>query len=436
MTNDSRFRYCQSEAHGVSRRSFLGGLASAMFWGVTLASDNVLLTEAQAAEVRRQGKRVIVLYLGGGASQMETWDPKPGTATGGPFGAIDTSAPGVQISELLPKLARQMHQMAIVRSVNNAAMGADHDGSGMSIGRRPDPFVHYPTFAEIAAKELGRADLKIPDHVELQMTDVFRYESKQPPSLLGAEVQPVLITGGKRPENLDRLAELSGVDHSDREALRSLVGKRFARQRDVPASRSYDQTFQRLKGLMSCDELFDVEKSPQKDLERYGPSNLARHCLLARRLVEAGVSVVKVRHTWWDTHADNFEGHRGLCADLDHSLSLLLQDLADRGMLKDTLVLTTSEFGRTPNISSELGRDHWANAWSVTLAGCGILGGAAVGKTNDLGTEIVERMVTPANLHHTYYRALGIDARKTYTVGSRPVYLADESAEAIGELFT
>lgn len=437
MSHDSnRYAYCHSPEHACSRRRFLGGLAGGLFWGAALASDNILMTEAQAAEVKRSGKRVIILYLGGGASQMETWDPKPGRPNGGPFGAIETSAPGVRISELLPKLAWQMHHMAIVRSVNNAAMGADHDGTGMSLGRKKDPFVNYPSFAEIATKELARQDAKIPDHVELQMTDVFRYESKNPTSFLGTEVQPVTLTGGKRPENLDRLAEVSGLDHEDREALRELVGKRFERDRQLPASKGYDQTFQRLRGLMSCDELFDVDKSPAKDLERYGSCNLARHCLLARRMVEAGVSVVKIRHTWWDTHADNFEGHRVLTQELDHALSLLLADLHDRGMLKDTLVLTTSEFGRTPGISSELGRDHWPNAWSVTLAGCGIAGGAVVGATNEDGTAVTERQVTPADLHHTYYKALGIDPRKTYRVGARPVYLADESGAAIDELFT
>ncbi len=411
-------------------------MAGSLFWGAALGSDNLLMTEAHAADVRRTGKRVLILYLGGGASQMETWDPKPGRPTGGPFAAIETSAPGVRISELLPRLAKQMHHMAIVRSVNNAAMGADHDGTGMAIGRKRDPFVNYPSFAEIAAKELARPDTKIPDHVELQMTDVFRYESKNPPSFLGTEVQPVTLTGGKRPANLDRLTEISGMDHADREALRSLVGRRFVRDRQIPVSKGYDQTFQRLRGLMSCDELFDVDKSPPRDLERYGTGNLARHCLLARRMLEAGVPVVKVRDTWWDTHADNFEGHRVLTQELDHALSLLLADLHDRGMLKDTLVLTTSEFGRTPNISSELGRDHWPNAWSVTLAGCGISGGAVIGATNEDGTAVTERMVTPAHLHHTYYKALGIDPRKTYRVGSRPVYLADETAEPIHELFT
>jgi hypothetical protein len=420
----------------VSRRGFLGGLLSSTFCGVTLAADNVLMSEAQAAEIKRQGKRVIILYLGGGASQLETWDPKPGRPTGGPYTAIPTSAPGVRIGELLPKLALQMRHMAIVRSIDNSAMGADHDGTGMSIGRRKDPFVQYPTFAEIATQELGRRDTRIPDHVELQMVDVFRYESKNPPSFLGTSVQPLMLTGGKRPENLDRLADISAVDHADREALRALISRRFERGRQLGSGAGYNQTFERVRGLMASDELFDIDRSPKQDLERYGSTPLARHCLLARRLVEAGVSVVKVRHTWWDTHADNFEGHRPLCAELDHALSLLLTDLHDRGLLESTLVLTTSEFGRTPNISSELGRDHWSRAWSVTLAGCGIHGGAVVGATNADGTEIVERPVTPAHLHQTYYRALGIDPRKTYTVGVRPVFLADETAEPIHELFS
>src|SRR5262249_41215428 len=399
-----------------------------------LLTDNVLMESAQAAEVKKQGKAVIILYLGGGASQLETWDPKPGTGNGGPYRAIPTSVPGVHISELLPKLAKVMHHMAVVRSVDNSGMGPDHNGTGMHIGRKPDRFVNYPTFAEIATQELGRWDTKIPDHVELQMTDVFRYESSVKASFLGTRVQPVILTGGKRPANLDRLPSLTAADHAEREALRDFLGRRFEAERQSVQAAGYNRTFQRVRGLMSCDSLLDVDRSDPKDLDRYGPTSLGRHCLLARRLVEAGVSVVKIRHTWWDTHADNFEGHRCLTLELDHALSTLMSDLADRDMLRHTLVLTTSEFGRTPRISAELGRDHWANAWSVTLAGCGVPGGAVVGKTNADGTAIVDRRVTPADLHHTYYELLGIDPTKRYYQGSRPVFLADETGKPIREL--
>jgi hypothetical protein len=430
----NRYGYCNSPAHGLTRRAFLGTLWPGLLAGPTLLCDNVLMESAQAAEVKKQGKAVIIIYLGGGASQLETWDPKPGTIYGGPFRAIPTNVTGVYISELLPRIARVMHHLAIVRSVDNSAMGADHHGSGMHIGRRADPFVRYPSFAEIATQELARWDTKIPDHVELQMTDVFRYESIAKTSFLGTRVHPVILTGGKRPANLDRLPALADTDHAAREELRDFLSRRFEAERRSPAAEGYNRTFQRVRGLMSCDSLLDVDRSPPKDLARYGPTSLARHCLLARRLVEAGVSVVKIRHTWWDTHADNFEGHQALTYDLDHALSTLLEDLAERGLLQRTLVLTTSEFGRTPRITAELGRDHWGNAWSVTLAGCGVPGGAVVGKTNAEGTAVVDRRVTPAHLHHTYYRLLGIDTSKRYYQGSRPVYLADENAEGIKEL--
>jgi hypothetical protein len=430
----NRYRFCGSPAHGLTRRQLLGTLGSGLLAGPTLLTDNVLMESAQAAELKPQSKAVIILYLGGGASQLETWDPKPGTVTGGPFRAIPTSVPGVYISELLPRLARQMHRMALVRSVDNSGMGADHEGSGIHLGRKKDPFVNYPTFAEIVTQELGRWDTKLPDHVELQMTDVFRYESTVKTSFLGTRVHPVILTGGQRPPNLDRPPGLTDADHADREALRDFLSRRFEAERQSATAEGYNRAFQRVRGLMSCDSLLDVDRSDPKDLDRYGTMTLARHCLLARRLVEAGVSVVKIRHTWWDTHADNFEGHQALTVQLDHALATLLEDLADRGLLDTTLVLTTSEFGRTPRISAELGRDHWANAWSVTLAGCGVPGEAVVGKTNDQGTAVTDRRVTPADLHHTYYRLLGIDPGKRYYQGVRPVYLADEHGKAIQEL--
>jgi hypothetical protein len=430
----NRFGFCHSPAHALNRRQFLGALGTGLLAGPTLLADNVVMASPQAADAKKQGKAVIILYLGGGASQLETWDPKPGTPTGGPFRAIPTTVPGVHISELLPRMARVMHHLALVRSVDNSAMGADHNGTGMHLGRTSDRFVNYPSFAEIVTQELGRWDTKIPDHVELQMTDVFRYESTVPASFLGTRVHPVVLTGGKRPANLGRLPSIDAADHAEREALRDYLGRRFEAERRSASAEGYNRTFQRVRGLMSCDSLLDVDRSDPRDLDRYGPTALGRHCLLARRLVEAGVSVVKVRHTWWDTHADNFEGHQALTLDLDQALSTLIQDLADRDLLKTTLVLTTSEFGRTPRISAELGRDHWANAWSVTLAGCGVPGGAVVGKTNGDGTAVVDRRVTPADLHHTYYRLLGIDPHKRYYLGSRPVYLADDKAKAIQEL--
>src|SRR5207244_3984151 len=244
---------------------FLGPLSTALLAGPTLCAYNVVMESPLAADLKKQRKAVIILYLGGGASQLETWDPKPGKLTGGPFRAIPTSVPGVHISELLPKIAKVMHHMAIVRAVDNSGMGADHDGTGMHLGRQKDRFVDYPTFAETVTQELGRWDTKIPDHVELQMTDVFRYESTVKTSLLGARVKPVILTGGKRPANLDRLPSLAEVDHIEREALRDYLGRRFEAERRSAAAEGYNRTFQRVRGLMSCDTLLDVDRSDSRD---------------------------------------------------------------------------------------------------------------------------------------------------------------------------
>src|SRR5438874_6146764 len=227
----NRFQFCSSPSHAVSRRQFLGALGSGLLAGPTLRADNVVMESPQAADLKKQRKAVIILYLGGGASQLETWDPKPGAPTGGPYRAIPTSVPGVHISELLPKIARVMHHLAVVRSVDNSAMGADHNGTGMHLGRKPDRFVNYPSFAETVTQELGRWDTRIPDHVELQMTDVFRYESSVKTSLLGTRVHPVILTGGKRPANLSRPASISERDHADREALRDYLARRFEAER-------------------------------------------------------------------------------------------------------------------------------------------------------------------------------------------------------------
>ncbi len=430
-------RGCITTEHALHRRQFLGALTAggAATWA-SLSPRYGLADPSHIAQARSHDKRVIIIYLGGGASQLETWDPKPGQPTGGPFLAVSTSVPGVAISELLPKLATRMHRLALVRSVDNSSVGPDHHGSGVHLGRARDPAVKLPTFAELAVRELATADTKVPSHVELQVTDTFRYETEFGLSHFGTRYSPLVLTGGKRPADLARAKALDEIDHRDREALRDLFSRRFERDRLASQAESYSRTHAQVRGIMACDELLDVDRAPAADLDRYGPAPIARHCLLARRLVEAGVTVVKIRDTWWDTHADNFEGHRSKCANLDHALSNLLDDLVDRGLYENTLVLTLSEFGRTPTISAELGRDHFPHAWSVALGGSGIHGGAVVGKTDALGTEVIDRKVAPANLFATYFKALRIDPLAEFHVGPRPITLVDPSAAAISELLT
>lgn len=366
----------------VTRRQVLGGLAGTLLGGLSIRG-------AHAADSRER-RQLVYLFLSGGASQLETWDPKPGTAAAGPFGAIPTTASGVRVSELLPNLARQMHHLALVRSVNSAAFGAEHRGEGVLTGRIPRTGLRYPTLPEIATAYLP-STTELPACVELQSTDAFRYEATAAESPLGPSVRPLLVTAGKpEPAPVEQLL-----------AVRDCL-----QERNVPA----------------------------RDRERYGDTELGSHLLHTRRLVEAGVPVVKVRHTWWDTHAEHFAGHRRLTAELDRALSALLQDLHDRGLLESTLVVVASEFGRSPALNRHGGRDHWPHAWSVALAGAGVPGGVVVGRTGSEGREVVEREVTPAHLHHTCLRALAVDPELQVSVGGSPVTLADPAAAPITEL--
>jgi uncharacterized protein (DUF1501 family) len=182
---------------------------------------------------------------------------------------------------------------------------------------------------------------------------------------------------------------------------------------------------------MASDELFDLEEEPADVRDRYGRTDFGQNALIARRLIEAGVPMVKVARAWWDSHHDNFESHRELVSELDHVMSVLLDDLAERGLLESTLVVTLSEFGRTPAINQNLGRDHFASAWSCSFAGCGIRGGSVHGKTDDLGNTVADGKVGAGDVLATLYKAVGIDPAQHVYVGLRPVPLAPEDANPI-----
>ena len=185
---------------------------------------------------------------------------------------------------------------------------------------------------------------------------------------------------------------------------------------------------------MSSEKLFDISDEPQSMRDKYGPTLFGEQALVARRLIEAGTPFVKVSRAWWDSHGQNFETHLELVSELDVVMSGLVDDLQDRGLLDHTLVLTLSEFGRTPKINPSLGRDHFPSAWSISLTGCGIKGGAVYGKTDDDGQTVVDGEMGAAEVFATIFSALGIDHQKEYHVGSRPVPLTDPGTEAVAEV--
>lgn len=426
--------FCGSADHGVSRRGFLS--AAALGTAGTFAADMTQMDawrhSAWAEDVKKKDKRVILLWLAGGASQFETWDPKPGRPTGGPFRAIQTASTGVQISELMPKMAARMQTTAIVRSLNTK--NGDHGGGSslMETGRRKDPGIDYPDLGALCAKELGRVDSAVPDYVSLYSSTEGRRKGTS--GFLGARYAPMFLSENMVPENVRRLETISDIDHQDRAALRDLLAKRFSQNRASDVVGSHTNAYQRVRGLMASEKLFDIQQEPEAMRAKYGPTQFGQQCLIARRLVEAGVPFVKVARAWWDSHGQNFETHRELCADLDHSMAALLDDLKERGLLEHTLVLTFGEFGRTPQINPSLGRDHFASAWSASLSGCGVRGGACYGKTDPDGHTVADGEASAGDLFATILSTLGIDPLKEYSLGARPVPLSDFGSKPIKEV--
>jgi len=424
--------FCGSPEHAISRRAFLGAAAAG---AATFAADmtglDVLQQPALAGELKKQQKRVILLWLAGGASQLETWDPKPGAATGGPFRAIQTSVPGVQISELMPKMAQRMKHTCIIRSLNTK--DGDHGGGAklMMRGRRDEANVKYPDLGAVLARELGRADSQVPDYVSFYFATEGRGSAPGDSGFLGARYAPMELTTSMIPENIRRLEEISTLDHQERGDLRDLLSKQFAQGRANSTVASHNEAYQRVRGLMASEKLFDISQEPQKIRDWYGPTQFGEQVLAARRLVEAGVPFVRVGRAWWDSHGQNFETHQEMVPELDHVMATLLDDLEQRGLLEHTLVVTLAEFGRTPGINASLGRDHFASAWSTTLSGCGIKGGTVHGKTDATGNKVAEGEVGAGELFATIYRALGIPPTKNYYLGSRPVPLTNPGTKAI-----
>ncbi len=431
----ARKTFCGSIAHAMDRRAFLGGAAAA---GATLAADMTALNALAAPDVnkslKKTQKRVILLWLAGGASQLETWDPKPGAPTGGPFRSIQTDVPGLRISELMPKMATRMKTTCVIRGLNTK--NGDHGSAAETImrGRRDEAALRYPDLGAVVAREMGLPDSKVPDYVTFYTQTEGRSMAPGHAGFLGARYAPMELTTNNYPEHIKRLDGITDRDHIERGQLRDLLGKQFAQGRSSETMNSQAEAYQRVRGIMASEKLFDVTQEPQKVRDRYGPTQFAEQVLIARRLVEAGVPFVRVGRAWWDSHGQNFETHQEMVPELDHVMATLIDDLSERGMLDDVMVLTLSEFGRTPSINASLGRDHFASAWSSTITGCGIKRGSVYGKTDPKGNTVTAEEVNAGSLFATIYSALGLDPNKNYYVGSRPIPLVNPGVEPIKAL--
>ena len=427
--------FCGSADHAISRRGFLGTAAAAL--GTTAVADmtglDLLGNAALAGEMKKQQKRVILLWLAGGASQLETWDPKPGAPTGGPFRSIQTDMAGVRISELMPKMAARMKHTLVIRSLNTR--NGDHGGAAkiMMRGRRDEASVKYPDLGAVVAREMGRADSQVPDYVTFYTQTEGRGMAPGEAGFLGSRYAPMELTTNNQPDNIKRLDGITELDHQQRADLRDLLSRQFAKGRSSPALGSHGEAYQRVRGLMASDRLFDLTQEPAKVRDLYGRTQFGEQALIARRLIEAGVPFVRVARAWWDSHGQNFETHQEMVPELDQVMAALIDDLKDRGLLEHTLIITLAEFGRTPAINQSLGRDHFASAWSCSLTGTGVKPGV-YGKSDANGNKVVEGEVDAAKLFATIYSALGINPHKNYHLGARPIPLVEPGTEPIKDV--
>ena len=294
---------CGSFDHLQARRKFMGSLAS----GATLGGLGVLTRPLSAEQLKRKQKHVLVFNMAGGLSQLESWDPKPSTATGGPFRAIPTSVPGIHISELLPKTAEQMHHLALVRSINTKENDHGKGSFMMQTGRAKMPGVSYPKIGAVAAKALSDNQNSLPGHI--QITPGGGGNRGNDSAYLGPKYSSVVLGNGNPPKNSQRPESLSEEADQRRNELRRRMNDLFANRRRTAMTDAYTASYEQALDLMHRREVFDVTKESKKDQDRYGSHDFGRHCLLARRLLERGITFVQVTHSNYDTQKENFNFH-------------------------------------------------------------------------------------------------------------------------------
>ncbi len=414
---------CGSKDHLLSRRALLGGMAAATATGL-------VGHPSLASAVQRSNKRVLTIFLHGGVSQLETWDPKPGTDTGGPFRAIPTSVPGLHISELLPHTALQMHRLGLVRSMTNAS---DDHGRGqreMFSGRNQPTPLDVPDLGAVVAKACMPDDFPLPGHI------LIRGSGGGPgnASYLGPRYAGVVMEDAKPPAFSDRPDGLNRDADQRRSALRARFNDRFSSRRRTADTDAYTYSYGQALDLLDKRQVFDVSLESERDQDRYGKHEFGRHCLMARRLLEHGVPFVQVNHSNYDTHFENFDFHIEQLGEFDKPFATLVEDLTVRGLLEDTLICVMSEFGRTPRINAGYGRDHWGKAWSILLGGAGIQPGAVIGSTNPNGTEVIDRPVDHGHVFHTILQAVGVDSMADFQIGGRDFTIADPAKDPIREM--
>jgi hypothetical protein len=450
MTSNKLFT---ERCDGFTRRDLMriGGLTAL---GLGLG-DLFRSRRADAAEsnpVQPKAKSCVLIWLDGGPSHLETFDLKPDSPAEvrGPLQSIATALPGVQISECLPRTAAMLGKIAIIRSMTSP-LGEHNFGTHyLMTGYKPTPVVEYPVFGSVLAHVRAQTGI-LPPNIAVpnfrigggKMTGGGYLPTQTRPFSLGADPN--------RPDFRVRDIDFyKGLDLTRLERRRTFVNAldRFSQAVDESSAAPTDPDLERAFRLITSPEAksaFSLAEEPQSVREKYGGKPIGQCCLLARRLIERGVSFVTVNNLGWDTHGDLYtrlkEGYTGakigvgLIPSLDLALTGLISDLDERGMLDETLIVVMGEFGRTPKLNTAGGRDHWPRVFSVALAGGGVRGGQVIGSSDSVGESPADRPITPADLAATIYTLLGVDpARELQTSDGRPIRVAPFESKVIPEI--
>jgi hypothetical protein len=439
----SRDRLC----NGVSRRDFLrvGALAPL---GLSLAQ--LLAQESAAASTAAGGgsgrharaKSVVLVYLGGGISHHDSFDPKPDAVSEirGKYGTLPTRVPGLHVTELLPEMAKVMDKVALVRSGSHENDHHETATNWVLSGRFGSAFGDHPAIGSVVAHETGFSGF-MPPYVAVPKNPSFTWELGRS-AWLGGRCES-FKTGDPNAKNY-RVRDLtqpegtSGKVLERRRTLLEAVDSLGARIEGNDQLATYDEFGRKAAEMVFSPQAqasFDIGREESKLRDEYGRSEFGQSLLLARRLVEGGVRFVTVNYGGWDHHKNIFEGLDKKLPEFDRSFARFVRDMSERGLLADTLVLAMGEFGRTPKINKDAGRDHWGRAGSMIFAGAGVQGGRVIGATDKNGAFVTERPVRPADVAWTVYESLGIDPSKILrTPEGRPVAILSEGA-TVKELY-
>ena len=436
--NTSCDSFCGGDDHvwRPNRREFLFvGLIGSL--GLTLA--DVFKLQAQPASGAARAKSVINIFLPGGIAAQESFDPKllVPIEYRGPLGTVKTKLDGVYFAEQLTHTAEIADKICVVRAMTHGEADHGRGTHNMFTGWRPSPAVQYPSIGSIVSHELGSRN-NLPPYVCIP-TQPNEYAGT---GFLGSAYGPFSLgadpaDGGFKVRDLNLAHDVSEGRFAERREMRALVDAHFSSLEKSDALDGMDAFYQRAFALMSSSQAraaFDLKQEPDKLRDDYGHHAAGQRMLLARRLVEAGVRFVSLTYGGWDHHDNIRAGISNQMPAFDQAFAALIRDLDTRGMLDSTLVLVTTEFGRTPKINQTGGRDHYPKVFSIVMAGGGIKRGCVHGSTDAIGTEPNDNPLTVPDYAATIYSLLGIDWEKTLLAGSRPVKIIKDGEIATGLL--